>query len=140
MVQTEYTHTDGDEKITEHITTDKQTVEIYGHLPFLHLCVTVQDGKIKNNGSDTETISISVVDGLEIVRGTDPTEATVLAYDGDANIKFDGQQATKTVTNGSVEFELTTDKPAGSEIKIVAESLADHPAERDSATIEVISA
>jgi hypothetical protein len=50
----------------------------------------------------------------------------------------DGQKTTKTLSNGSVSFDLTTDKPAGSEIEIVAKSLATHPAERDSAIIEVI--
>lgn len=103
---------------------------------WMHL--NYDDGQIQNN-TDTETIVITVVDGLEVVRGTHPTNATVLDYNGDVNLSVDGTTTTKTLTNGSVSFDLTTDKPAGSEIEIVAESLADYPAESDSATIEVVS-
>jgi len=74
--------------------------------------------------------------GLDVSRGDSPT---VLDYNGDVIITVDGQQTTKTLTNGSVEFDLTTDKSAGTEIEIIAESLADHPAESDRATIEVVS-
>jgi len=104
-----------------------------------HLRVTTANQEITNDGSDTETVNVAVVDGLEVMRGTDPTNATVLDYNGDVTLSVDGQQTTKTLTNGSVSFDLTTDKPAGSEIEIVAESLADHVAESDSATIEVVS-
>lgn len=107
---------------------------------FYQIYVVVEYGDLLNDGTDTETVTIEVIDGLNVARGTDPSKAAVLDYDGDVILSVDGQQTTKTLTNGSVSFGLTTDKPAGSEIKIVAESLADHPAESDSATIEVVTA
>jgi len=140
MHSIEYTHSDGDNYVTEQVTTDRQTSEIYGHLPYRVLVVTFADVQGSNDGTDSETVTVEVVNGLEVARGTDADDATVLDYDGDVTISVDGATTTKTSTNGSISFDLTTDKPAGSEIEIVAESLADHPAERDSATIEVMSA
>jgi len=106
---------------------------------YRHISISKQDGSLINNGSDIETVTVEVVDGLEVARGTDPSNATVLRYNGDVTLSIDSQQTTKALTNGSVSFNLTTDKPAGSEIEIIAESLANHPAESDSATIEVVS-
>lgn len=103
------------------------------------LRVTTQDGQVLNDGIDTETVTITVVDGLEIARGTDPADATVLDYDGDMTVTVDGVETAKTLTKGSVSFDVTTEKQAGSTIEVVAESLADYPAESDSAEIEVIS-
>lgn len=80
------------------------------------------------------------MDGLEVIRGTDSRNATVLNYDGVLYLYVDGQQTTKSLTNGSVEFDISTDKPVGSKIEIVAESLDKHPAESDTATIKVVSA
>jgi len=103
--------------------------------------VFIQDGQVANDGSDTETITVEVVDGLEVARGTDPAEATVLDYDGDVTLTIDGAvETTKTLTDGSVSFDVTTEKPAGTTIEIVAESLADHPAESDRVEIEVTQA
>lgn len=110
------------------------------YLPYRHLRLSLNEGKILNDNTDTEKVTVEVVDGLEIARGTEPTDATVLDYDGDVTLTVDGAETTKTLTNGSVSFDLITDKQAGSEIEIIAESLADHPAEHDSATIEVVSA
>lgn len=106
---------------------------------YRHIHVSLSDSKLVNGGASTTTVTIKVVDGIEVARGTEPVDATVLDYDGDVTISVDGNETTKTLTNGSVSFDLTTDKPAGSEIEIVAESLADHPAESDSTTIEVVS-
>jgi len=103
------------------------------------LHIDTQDQSIINDGSDTETITVSVVDGLAVGEGIDPSNADVLSYDGGVAISVDGSETTKTLTNGSVEFDITTDKAADSEIEIAAKSLADHPAESDSATIEVVS-
>lgn len=136
MSSTEYTHNDGDDYVTELVTTDAQTAEVYGHLPYRVLQVGVSDSQLTNDGTDTETVTVEVVSGLDVARGDDPT---VLDYDGDVTISIDGNETTKALTNGTVAFDLTTDKPAGSEIEIVAKSLADHPAESDSATIEVVS-
>lgn len=137
MSSTEYVHNDGDDYVTEQVDTGNQVAEVYGHIPYRHLLVTVSDGQIANDGEDTETVTVEAVDGLEVARGTDPTEASVLDYDGDMTVTVDGQEVTKTLTNGSVEFDITTEKSAGSTIEIVAESLVDHPAKSDSVTIEV---
>jgi hypothetical protein len=136
MSSTEYQHNDDDEYVTELTHTDTQTAETYGHIPYRQLRVSLSDGQISNDGTDTVTVTVEVVSGLDVARGDDPT---VLDYDGDVTLSVDGQQTTKTLTNGTVSFDLTTDKPAGSEIEILAESLADHPAESDHATIEVTS-
>lgn len=140
MSSTEYAHNDGDNFVTEQVDTGNQVAEVYGHLPFRVFRVTLEDGQVANDDGDTETVSVKVVDGLEVARGAAHTDATVLDYDGDVTISVDGQQTTKTLTNGSVSFDITTDKAAGSEIEVSAESLADHPAESDSTTIEVVSA
>lgn len=140
MSSIEYIHNDGDGCVTEQVDTGTQVAEIYGHLPYRVFCITFGDGQVTNDNTDTETVTVEVVDGLKVARGTDPANATVLDYGGDVTLSVDDQQTNKTLTNGSVEFELTTDKPAGSEIEIVVESLGDHPAESDSATIEVVSA
>jgi len=136
MYSTEYEHNDEDDYVTELTHTDNQTAETFGHIPYHQFCVLLSDNQFTNNNTTSETVTIEVVNGLEVARGDDPT---VLDYDGDVAFSVNGQQTTKTLTNGSVSFDLTTDKPAGSEIEIVAESLADHPAESDIATIEVVS-
>jgi len=136
MSSIEYQHDDGDDYVTELTHTDNQTAEVYGHIPYRHLRVSLADTQLLNDGTDSETVTIEVMSGLDVSRGDSPT---VLDYNGDVIITVDGQQTTKTLTNGSVEFDLTTDKSAGTEIEIIAESLADHPAESDRATIEVVS-
>lgn len=140
MSSTKYTHNDGDEHVTEQVDTGNQVAEVTGHISHRHLTVTVSDDQVANDGSDTETVTINVVDGLGVARGTDPADATVLDYSGDVTLRVDGVETTKTLTSGSVEFDVTTEKPAGSEIQIEAVGLADHPAESDGATIEVIQA
>lgn len=137
MSSTEFKHSDGDDYVTELTHTENQTAEAYGHIPYRHLRVSLSDGQLLNDGTDSETVTIEVVSGLNVVRVESPT---VLDYDGNLNLSLDGSKMTKTLTNGSVEFDITTDKQAGSEIEIVAESLADYPADPASATIEVVSA
>jgi len=117
--------------------TQNQTVRAY-HSRYRHLSITVEDGTLKNDGTDTETVTVRVMNGLEVTRGTDPSDATVLGYDGEATVRVDGQQTTKTVSGGSVSFDLTTVRSPGSVIEIVAETLDDHPAESDSATVKVV--
>jgi len=135
MSSIEYKHNNGDGYVTELTHTDNQTVEAYGHIPYRHLRLSLSDGQLKNDDTDSETVTIEVVSGLDIARDDSPT---VLDYDGDVILSVNGQKTTKSLNNGSLEFDIRTDKPAGSGIVAVAESLANHPAERDSATIEVI--
>lgn len=112
-----------------------------GHLAYHQLHLSFDDSELINDGTDTETVTISVVDGLEVARGTDTANATVLAYDGgDVTVSVDGVETTKTLSGGTVSFDLTTTKSAGSEIVVEAVGLSDRPAESDSATIEVVSA
>jgi len=139
MSSTEYIHNDGDRFVTEKVDTGIQVAEVHGHIPFRQLLVRLNDGQVTNSGTDTETVTINVVDGLEVARGTDPNNATVLGYEGGLTVSIDGVETTKTLSNGTVSFDLTTDKPAGSTITVIAESLADHPAESDSVEIEVVS-
>jgi len=108
--------------------------------PYRRLHITLADGFVANDGTDTEAVTVEVVDGLEVARGAELTDATVLDYDGDVTMSIDGVEVVKTLANGSVSFNLTAEKSAGKTIDIVAKSLADHPAESDSATIEVVSA
>jgi len=107
--------------------------------PYRRFVVTLDDGRVINDETDTETVTVYVVDGLEVARGTDPREAAVLDYDGDVTLTIDGVETTKTLSNGTVSFDVTTDKPAGSTIKVEADSLTDHPSESDSVEIEVVS-
>lgn len=99
--------------------------------------VELEDGEITTGGK--ETVTIYLVN--EFVNPTKPfDDIAVLNYDRDIKLHVDGSETSKTLTNGRVTFDLTTDKSTGSEIEIVAELLHDAPAESDSATIEVVSA
>jgi len=135
MSSTEYERRAGDDYVTELVHTEAQTAEAYGHIPYRLLSVSVDDGQITNDGTDAETVKVECLSNLDMVSNN---RKTVLSYDGDVTLFVDGQQTTKTLTNGSVEFELTTDKPAGSEIEIIADSVIDHPAEADRVSIEVV--
>jgi len=137
MSSISYHHDQNDDYVTEQLDTGTQTAELHGHIPYRRLRVTPTDGSLINDGSATETVTVAVVNGLEVARGTKPSNATMLNYDGDVTLSVDGSQTVKTLSNGSVSFDVTTTKSAGSEIKIVAESVNNHPADRDSAVVEV---
>lgn len=135
LIETGYTHTTGDEYVTETVETDSQTVEKVGHIPYHQLRLATDDGQLTSGGTDTETITVEVVDGLQRARGDTP--ADVLPYDGDVTIEIDGAETTKTVTDGSVSFDISTSKPAGASIAVRAVGLNNHPADTDSVSIEV---
>jgi hypothetical protein len=128
-----YSHTGG-EFVTETVETDSQTVEKVGHIPYYQLRLTDDDGQLTNDGSDTETITVEVVNGLQRARGETPG---VLSYDGDVTLEIDGAETTKTVTDGSVSFDVSTSKPAGASIPVRAVGLNNHPADTDNVSIEV---
>lgn len=136
MSSTEYQHADGGDYLTELVDTGNQVAEVYG-LPYRKLTVTTSDGSVTTGGTDNETVTVEVISQLDYLNND---RETTLAYDGDATLRIDGAEVNKTLTSGTVEFTITTEKPAGSTIEIVAESLADVPAESDSAEIEVIQA
>jgi hypothetical protein len=136
MNSIKYQHTSGDEYVTESIDTGTQVAQITGHLPYHRLRISHDDGVITNNGTDTETITVEVVDGVQVARENTP--ADVLGYDGDVTVEIDGAETTKSVTDGSVSFDLTTSKPAGAKIAVQAVELNATPSDSDSVSIEVI--
>jgi hypothetical protein len=137
MPSTDYQHTDGDGYVTELVDTRNQVAKKYGHLPYRKLAVTTSDGSVATGGSDSETVTVEVISQLDYLNND---RETTLAYGGDMTVRIDGEAVTKTLSGGSVEFTITTEKAAGETIEIVAESLAEHPAESDSTTVEVIQA
>ena len=130
-----------DEKYERNGTHVKKAVDGGGEMPHFKtyrlLSVSPQDGKIINDGADTEKVTISVVDGLEVARGTGPAEATVLGEDHTATVEIDGSPVDVPITDGSGTKEITTTKRDGSTISVEAVGLDGVPAESDSATIEV---
>lgn len=136
MLSTEYKKgTDGD-LLVEIVNTESQTVEISGHIPYRHIRVSLSNDQLLNDAIDSTMVTIEVVSGLDLSRGDSPD---MINYNGDVTVFVDDIKMTKTVTNGSVKFDLTTDKQSGSEIGVVAKSLTGHPSEPDSAIIEVVS-
>lgn len=108
--------------------------------PYRVFRVSTDDAQVANDGTDTETVTVDVVDGLEVARGTDFADAAVLDVDDDATLLVDGVGQTVTITAGTGSIDVTTTTSAGSSIEIVAESLASAPADSDTAEIEVVSA
>jgi hypothetical protein len=104
--------------------------------PYRWLSVSVDDGKILNDGKDTESVTVEVINGLQVAR--DNTPADVLQYDGDVILKVNGAEMAKTLTDGRVVFDVTTEKSAGNSIDIVAKSLSNNIAKSDRAEIKVI--
>lgn len=138
MSSTEFARDTGDEYVTEKVHTDTQTAEIRGHIPARHLRLSLADGQVVNDGQDTETVAVSVVSGLQVARGNTP--ADVLDEDGTATVDIDGQPVEVDLTGGTGQREVTTTAAAGTTISVEAVGLADHPAESDTAEIEVIQA
>jgi len=126
------------EELTKTPTELNDPARVHKWKAYRWLSVSLSDGQVATGGTDTETVTVSAVNGLKVVRGTDPTDATVLSHDGDVTVIIDGTETTKTLSDGSVSFDLMTTKSAGSEIEIVAKSLLDHPADPDRAIIEVV--
>jgi hypothetical protein len=134
-MSTEYHHSTGDGYVTELVSTDSQTAEIHGHLPYHHLLISSDDGQLINDGTDTERITVEVVDGLQVARGETPA---VLSYDGDVTLEIDGAETTKSVSAGTANFDITTSKSASAEITVRAVGLNNHPSDSDDVSIEVI--
>lgn len=139
MSSINHTHTEGEDFLTTHIETDTQTAKVTGEIPYRNINLYMGSKQIINDGADAATVTIEVVDGLEVANRTDPANATVLDYDGEVAVFIDGVETTKILTGGSVSFDVTTQKSAGSTIEIVAGGLSDHPSEGDTETIEVVS-
>jgi hypothetical protein len=136
MFSIEYNHKDNDDYVTEITHTETQTAETYGHIPYHQLRVSADDGQLINNGSDTELVTVEVVNGLQVVQNETPADA--VDYNGDVTVSVEGIETTKSVTNGTTSFDITTQKSASSSIEVTAESLSEKPAESDDVEIEVV--
>lgn len=113
MSSTSYEHRDGDDYVTEVVDTGTQTAEIRGPIPYRQFRVSVDDGQVRNDGADTETVTVEIVDGLEVARGTDPTDASVLPVDATARVNIDGAEVSVSLTGGSGTRDVTTTKARG---------------------------
>jgi hypothetical protein len=133
-----YTHDDTDDFVTEKVTTDVQTAEIYGHIPYRVFVVSLAGGQVANDGEAVETVTVSVVDGLEVARGTDSPEATVLDYDGEATVEIAGTEHSVSISGGTGTLDYATTQPAPATVDVQATALSDVPAESSNVrTIEV---
>lgn len=135
MSSIEYTHDPGDKFVNELIDTGTQVAEVTGHIPYHKLRVEADDGEIAGDGQDTETVTISVISGLDYVSND---RETVISYSGEVTGTVDGTERTAQITDGTVSFDVTTDKPAGETMEIEAMTLGDVPADPDQATVEVV--
>lgn len=138
MAESTYTR-DGD-YVIENRDTGTQVAQIRGHIPARHLRLDLDDGTITNDGADTETVTVDVVSGLEVARGTAAEDASTLDVDDDATLIVDGREVTVPLSGGTGSTTITSTASAGSTIEIVAEELSSYPAETDSVEIEVVSA
>jgi hypothetical protein len=140
MSSINYQHDAGDEFVTEEVETGAQTAEVYGHLPYRVAHLSSEDGQLVNDGTDTETVTVELRDGLEIARGTDPANAALVAESRTVVVEIDGAEQSVDVTDGSGTVDLSTQKSAGSTITVEAVWLSDGPAlNTDSIEIEVIA-
>jgi hypothetical protein len=99
------------------------------------LRLSVSDTQLTNDGSDTVTVTATLVN--EFVDPTQPfDDIAVLDRDDDLTVIVDGSEMTKTLSGGTLSFDITTEKSAGTNIDIAA----DHPdvSGTANATIEVI--
>lgn len=141
MFSTEFQRNEKEDFVTEQVTTDAQTAEIYGHLPYRVLVVSLADGQIVNDGTDSVTVTVEIVDGLEIARGTDRIDATILDYDGTATLKIDGTEHSVTISGGTGTLDYATTQTAPATVEVQATALDAKPAEAsETVTIEVTQA
>jgi hypothetical protein len=131
----EYGHKDGEQYVTEQVDTGNQVAEIKGHIPYHKLRVETDADSIVGDGQDTVTVTVSVLSGLDYVANG---RETVISYTGEVTGTVDGTERTAEITDGRVSFEITTEKPAGETVEIEASTLADHPAQSDTVTVEIV--
>lgn len=137
MSSISYEHADGDDHVTKLVVTDAQTAESYGSIPYRHAVLSLEDAVLLNDGVDTETIGVEIVDGLEVARGTAPEDAAVLSEDATATLSIDGATVDVSLTGGSGTKTLTTTKSDGATIEVELVALSTGPVDGDRATIEV---
>lgn len=139
MSSISYTHSDGDDYVTEITETPNQTAEAYGHIPYRVATISLADGSVANDGTDTETVTVEIVDGLEVARGTAPADASTLAESGTLTLSIDGAEVSVSLSDGTGRKDVTTTKSSGSTIDIEATGYDGGPIEADAVTIEVIN-
>lgn len=138
MTTTEYRHDSDEEFVTEVTTTETQTSETVGHIPYRQFWLSADDRQVVGDGTDTETISVGVVSGLDVARGTSPANATTLSVTDDATIVVDGAEQTVSLSSGTATLDVQTTRPAGARIDVEAIDLASSPADSATVQIEVI--
>jgi hypothetical protein len=136
MLSIEYRHDSAEGYVTELLDTGTQVAELVGHIPYRQFRVSATDAQLTADSADTEEITVELVTGLQVARGETPADA--LAYDGDVTLTIDGAEIIKTMTDGSVSFDISTSKPAGVSVTVQAVGIPEHPTKSDSVSIEVI--
>lgn len=124
------------EELTYTATSKNSPAIMHQFEPYRWLSVSVDDGNVVNDGEETESVTVEVINGLQAVRGN--IDPDVLQYDGGVALEIDDAEMTKTLTDGRVVFDVTTEKSAGNSIDIVAKSLSNNIAKSDRADIKVI--
>jgi hypothetical protein len=97
--------------------------------------LSVSDTQLANDGTDAVTVAVTLVN--EFVDPTQPfDDIAILDRNENLAMTVDGSEMTKTLSNGTLSFDVTTQKSAGTSIDISA----DHPdvSATVSARIEVI--
>jgi hypothetical protein len=117
--------------------TDKNNpAVVHQFRPYHQLRLSVDDGELINDGTDTETVTVELIDGLQVVRGNTP--ADVIDAAGDVILKIDGGEITKSLIDGAVSFEISTSKPIGSTIVVRVAEVNSHPSDSESVSINVV--
>lgn len=137
MSSISYTHADGHKYVTKVVETDNQTAEVQGPIPYRHGHLSLADGSVVNDGTDTETVTVEIVDGLAVAQGTAPADATTLAEDATATLEIDGTTVDVSLTGGTGTKDITTTKSDGATIEVELVGLSTGPVDGDRVTIEV---
>jgi len=141
MSSISYRRDKGSDYITESVKTNTQTAETVGHLPYRVLRLSLSDGKIVNDGAETETVTVKVVDGLEIARGTNRGDATLLDYNGTVTVEIDGAEHSVSISGGVGSLDYATTQTAPTTVNVQAVALDAKPVDSsDVKTIEVTQA
>ena len=140
MSSIRHTHSDGDDYLTIEIETDEQTATEYGTRPYRVARLSIDDGQVANNGTDTETVGVAIVDGLDVARGTDPADASTLTESGTLTLSIDGAEVSVSISDGTGSKDVTTTKSAGSTIDVGAVGFDGGPIDPDTIEIEVTQA
>lgn len=107
--------------------------------PYRLLHLTVEDGKVVNDGADTETVTVELKDGLAVANGQPIEDAPILEMDEDVVLAVNGNETTKSMTDGILQFDLTSTMSAGTLIEAETRNIVGVLNGDDSATIEVVS-